>query len=217
MWCAAEDLPQPAPKEPMVVLVPDTIDGYTQGSWEELGRVIVNTDAEIIVLNVRGYGGDPLILMTLISYMDMAKQQGKKIVINVIGTSASAHAFLVCQADEIRMSNGASLYFHQAYSLESFFLGFIVLANTNPSPIYAAALLRMEQDCIKKGVLTQADIDLMHTGQAIVIDKVFDIKLKYNIKDLSTSTGAHNITNIAKLVMFLAFLACLVVGFRRLK
>lgn len=118
--------------------------------WEKLGNYIIKSDYKTYVINWKGRGGLNDNLNGFLWQIHKAKTQGKIIVLNMVGTSYSAHADALCYASKIINKNNNQAMYHMSTS---------TINDT----------YRYFNLCKKKGIITENQIKQIHSGKEIYV------------------------------------------------
>lgn len=190
----------PVPEK--AILVADSFDTMNQGEWESLAKNFRdNPFQQELTLEIRGNGGSLDIVNTTSAFLRQARALGKKIHMRVIGPSISGHAFITCQATDLQMDVGTTLFFHQAFSIETYLNNTVYIKNTDQSPYDRLSEQTLTNDCVKAGILTLQDVKALREGKAVVIEQYADKRLKRYTNAESIMITKMNIANVAYLVV----------------
>lgn len=151
--------------------VPTEFDIPVQSAWIKLGEHLVETKASTIILHWHGIGGYLTMATEFINKIIEAQQQGKTIIINLIGMSYSAHAMVTCYADQVNINNRTGLMFHRPYTDTEISNGYHVVEyhqdyeSTKP----------MWDRCTSMNILTLQSIRSIYLGKAVYIININNV------------------------------------------
>lgn len=200
--------------DPLVIAVPEVFMPQTYDQWTEINRQIVNTTAKHIQIQVQGYGGDIDMGNRFIRALQQAQADGKKVEMIVSGSSYSLHAFITCYADSVALLPGASVLFHQAYSVDSFIFGMINFRNTDLDPPSAVLLQSMFNQCEAKGILTQKEVTEIKAGRDVTVSNVGGTIVRTVSQD--EMSIYQTASDIAKVVLYLSILLIIIGVIKRI-
>ena len=96
------------------VYVYDVIDSFWGVNAQEFAKSIAGLDVERLHIRINSPGGDVFDAMAMATAL---RAHGAHVVSHIDGLAASAASYLAMAADEVRMSDGAHLMIHHAWTL----------------------------------------------------------------------------------------------------
>lgn len=96
--------------------VPEDFESNSEQSWVVLEGLLVGTTAKTIYIDWKGIGGSTYMMNNFIDKLKVAENQGKKIIFNIVGWTASCHAIAVCAASTYKFQDSGTMMFHQPFT-----------------------------------------------------------------------------------------------------
>ncbi len=141
----------------LILTVPYTFIYSNNIDWQEINYRITHTTAKNIIFKWTGRGGYTEIGFPFIEAVEKAKQEGKTIVFDVIGYSASMHALAACRGTTLILEPDSYLLFH-----------LMEVAGSVPMDKDSLDLSRrLMAYCIPFGILTNDDINIVLTDKEL--------------------------------------------------
>lgn len=120
--------------------------------WDDLEKQMVQTNADTIVMDWQGEGGEVVranhFYRAMIFVRDILH---KTIFLNIIGPAISAHGLAACFASQVNIEPGASITLHPIQTM----LGSAKIATLQKD--YSTLQSWAFDECIKKGLITPAE------------------------------------------------------------
>lgn len=172
----------PQPKA-IVLDVPESFVGENNNIWIRYGQALREMDIQQWTFKVTGYGGNVLDANRFIKEVVSAQQNGKKIIMDIVGPAYSAHAIITCYADTLIVEPGASLMFHSMSYDKSYLFGLIEYNSSELDPSSQVLQDNLLSHCVSVGLLTTQDVKYLQTDGDIVISYKDDKMVKVYSKD----------------------------------
>lgn len=151
----------------LILEVPNIFDELSIPEWERISKIIENTTATSITLNICGGGGGVYILTPVLESIQKAQKMGKVITAKIFGEAFSCHAFLSAHADHIIFTEGSSLIFHNMGIHKSFLFGFIQYRSLRLNREDYEIQIKLLARCEAMGILNKDDFEIMRKGGEI--------------------------------------------------
>lgn len=200
------------------ITLPDAFDENNFPVWYKIEDLLLQATNTTFVLRVSGMGGDALMLNDFIRAIQEAQQHGNTVNMNIIGPSASAHAFITCFANTVTIQDGASLLFHQAYGMSSLFFGFVEIRELASDPLIMGISDFMLNTCVANGRLTAQDVKTIRSGDDVILVRNGDnlVKLyKADNASIMNYTIPMLLTKLSSIAGILLFIGAITFIIRR--
>ena len=138
--------------------VPERFLSENNTIWADIGDRILNSNYKVYYINWKGLGGWTKESLDFAKMIEKAKSQGKIIIFNLIGYSASSHAFVTCYSSKI-IFNNQTLMFHGPGDMDGKRYKFDPSGNVTI----------LFNQCVKRGLLTRRDSEHMYKGSGYEI------------------------------------------------
>lgn len=96
--------------------VPTVFSESNESQWIKIGKSIVMTDKQVIIIKWWGHGGSMYIGQDFEKYIESAMRQGKTVIFELIGMSQSMHAMVPCVGSRVLMTTYGGLMYHLAFN-----------------------------------------------------------------------------------------------------
>ncbi len=211
-----DDTKELQPEKPIVnLVVPHTV--FDENYWLNFAQTLQSPSLPsnlVINLDISGYGGDALLMNTVLGAMKSATDKGITINANVNGAAISAHAMLVCGASKVTLSPGSSLVFHGMGDYVSLFGGLITYRAHASEPAFTALQNNILYSCVKKGILTAKDVQAIKDGNRVEIINTGVNIVKFTLPDFGN--GYELYEQIASAFALLALFLVLIAAIKRI-
>ncbi len=180
----------------VVETLPKVFNQDTQKEWYRIINLLRSSRNTDFYFYTEGFGGDMILLNDFIRALDDTHLNNNTTFADIIGPSGSAHAMLVCACDKSYLRPGATLLFHQAYYIDSWFANVVKIRIMTNSPFISPAVDHIFTKCIDKGILTGQDLEILKDGEDIVFTRLESHGLKKEVIEDSLSLGNYTLEGI---------------------
>jgi hypothetical protein len=152
------------------IFVPSEFDQDNLDKWKDIENNIINAQPDdVITLLVQGYGGEVLMLNEIVTTIEAGQARGVIINMILIGPAKSAHASLLCAADNLSINDGGSAMFHAGAYIHTMIFGLIEYRDTKVGAADAILRDNLVAKCKDSGLLTDQDIYQINLGQDVTL------------------------------------------------
>lgn len=154
-------------------------------------------------LMVTGIGGDVITVFRVARSLELLKQSGVEVDMEVSGEAVSGHAALLCVADKVTVDNGSSVVFHNEGGYTGYVNDMITTRELNQDPADLTPYYTLLQKCISKKILTQEQFQQIQEGKRVVFISQGGSLITYTTNDYDIGF-CHTLQELAYLVLCIA-------------